>query len=163
MFGSNMQEVLDYLDKLNIKYEIVNHPEAFTTEEADKYVEGMEGVLTKSIFMAGKKDRKFYLFIMDDKKRLDIKKISEFLDDKLHFASEETLMKKLGLKQGYVSLFGLLNNKDHDILIYIDKEILDEKIITFNPNVNTATLFMSVDDMFKFIEDLDYNYIIMDL
>lgn len=156
-----MNEVYNYLDKLKIKYEVVNHPAATTTEEADKYVEGKEGVLTKTLFMAGKKDRKFYMFIMDDNKKLDIKKMSELVEDKIHFGKEEHLKEKLGLKPGTVSLFGLLNNTDHDINIYIDEEILTEKIITFHPNENTATIFISIDDMFKVLDDLKYEYTII--
>lgn len=157
-----MDKVLNYLKDMNIDYEIVNHPVATTTEEADKFVEGKEGVLTKSLFMSGKKDRNFYLFIMDDKKMLDIKKMSELVSDKLHFAKEEHLQEKMGLKPGVVSLFGLLNNKEHDIKIYIDKEIMSEKIITFHPNVNTATLFIKIDDMFKILNNLNYEYTIID-
>ena len=156
-----MNEVYNYLDKLKIKYEVVNHPAATTTEEADKYVEGKEGVLTKTLFMAGKKDRKFYMFIMDDNKKLDIKKMSELVEDKIHFGKEEHLKEKLGLKPGTVSLFGLINNTDHDINIYIDEEILTEKIITFHPNENTATIFISIDDMFKVLDDLKYEYTII--
>lgn len=153
-----MDRVFKYLESINIKYDIIYHPAVLTTKKADEYIEGKEGVPSKTILMAGKKDRKFYLFIMDDKKRLDIKKMNELVEDKLHFAKEEHLMEKMGLKPGSVSIFGLLNNKDHDINIYIDKEILDEKIITFHPNENTATLFISIDDMFKFLKELKYEY-----
>ena len=58
----NMDSVFKYLDNLNIKYEVVYHPAVITTDEADKYVEGKEGVLTKTLFMAGKKDRNFCFF-----------------------------------------------------------------------------------------------------
>ena len=37
----------------------------------------------------------------------------------------------MNLKFGVVSLFGLLNNKDKDIKVSIDKELLNEDIITF--------------------------------
>jgi len=33
-----MKEVFDYLNNLDIKYHIGNHPAAYTTEEADKYM-----------------------------------------------------------------------------------------------------------------------------
>lgn len=158
-----MQEVFDFLDKINIKYEIVNHPAALTTEEADKYVEGKEGVLSKTMFMSGKKDRNFYLFVMDDSKRMDLKKINEIVDDKLHFGKEEYLIEKMNLMPGTVSIFGLLNNKEHDIKVYIDKDILNEKRITFHPNVNTSTIFISIDDMFKFLNEIGYDYKIVDL
>ena len=158
-----MKEVFDYLDNLGIKYDIVNHPAVFTTEEADKYIEGMEGVPSKTMFMAGKKDRNFYLFIMDEKKRLDIKKLSLLIGDRLHFGKEEDLKNKMGLVPGMFSLFGLLNNKEHDIKVYIDKDIKLEKIITFHPNDNRATIFISVSDMFNILDDLDYRYELIEL
>lgn len=158
-----MKEVFDYLDSLGIKYDIVNHPAAFTTEEADKYIEWMEGVPSKTMFMAGKKDRNFYLFIMDENKRLDIKKLSNLIGDRLHFGKEDDLKRKMGLVPGMVSLFGLLNNKEHDIKVYIDKDVNSERLITFHPNDNRATIFISINDMFKVLDDLDYDYKILDL
>ncbi|MGM9878710.1 MAG: YbaK/EbsC family protein [Bacilli bacterium] len=157
-----MDKVFNFLDTIDVKYEIVYHPAVFSTEEADKFVEGKEGVLSKTLFMAGKKDHKFYLFIMDDSKRLDIKKMSKLVDDKLHFAKEEHLMKKMGLKPGVVSIFGLLNNDEHDINIYIDKEVMSERIITFYPNDNTATIFISTEDMIKYFDKLKYKYNIIE-
>ena len=158
-----MKKVLEYLKNKKMKYEIIYHPPAITTEEADKYIEGKEGIRSKTMFMANKKDKKFYLIIMDDSKRLDIKKMNEIINDKLHFAKEIQLIEKLGLKPGTVSIFGLLNNKDHDINIYIDKEIMNEKLITFHPNDNTATIFITVEDMLKIFDDLDYNYEVIEL
>ena len=158
-----MKKVLEYLKNKKMKYEIIYHPPAITTEEADKYIEGKEGIRSKTMFMANKKDKKFYLIIMDDSKRLDIKKMNEIINDKLHFAKEEQLIEKLGLKPGTVSIFGLLNNKDHAINIYIDKEIMNEKLITFHPNDNTATIFITVEDMLKIFDDLDYNYEVIEL
>lgn len=158
-----MKKVLEYLKNKKMKYEIIYHPPAITTEEADKYIEGKEGIRSKTMFMANKKDKKFYLIIMDDSKRLDIKKMNEIINDKLHFAKEGQLIEKLGLKPGTVSIFGLLNNKDHDINIYIDKEIMNEKLITFHPNDNTATIFITVEDMLKIFDDLDYNYEVIEL
>lgn len=157
-----MDFVLQYLDDLKIEYEIVYHPAVFTTEEADKYVEGMDGVLSKTMFMAGKKDRNFYLFIMDELKKLDIKKMNNIIDDKLHFGKEKDLMDKMKLKPGSVSIFGLLNNSEHDINIYIDKDVINEEKITFHPNDNTATIFITIKDMLKFLDSLDYKYHIID-
>lgn len=95
--------------------------------------------------------------------KVDIKKISEIVGERLHFGKEEHLKEKMNLVPGMVSLFGLINNKDHDIKIYIDKEILNEKKITFHPNDNTATMFIKIDDMFKFIKNLDYEYCLIDM
>ena len=69
----------------------------------------------------------------------------------------------MNLKFGVVSLFGLLNNKDKDIKVYIDKELLNEDIITFHPNDNTAIVFIKIKDMFKFIDNLGFTYEIIDM
>ena len=158
-----MKEVKNFLDNLNIKYDIVNHPAVFTADEADKYIEGMDGVPSKTMFLAGKKDKNFYLFVLNDTKRLDIKKLNNLIGDKLHFGKEDDLKQKMNLVPGMVSIFGLLNNKDHDIKVFIDKAITYENIITFHPNDNTATMFISVNDMYKFLNTLDYKYEIIDM
>ncbi len=64
----------------------------------------------------------------------------------------------MGLAPGIVSLFGLLNDKDHEINVFIDEEIIKEKTITFHPNDNTATIFIGMSNMFKILEDLNYDY-----
>ncbi len=158
-----MNEVKAFLKKLNINYDIVYHPAAWTTDDADKYIEGLDGVRTKTMFMAGKKDRNFYLIILDEDKRLDIKGLSEVIGDRLHFGKEEHLKEKMNLVPGMVSLFGLLNNNEHDIKVYIDKEIINENLITFHPNDNTATIFISIDDMFKVLNELNYDFEIIDI
>jgi len=158
-----MNEVKDFLKNLNINYDIVYHPAAWTTADADKYIEGLDGVRTKTMFMAGKKDRNFYLIILDEDKRLDIKGLSEVIGDRLHFGKEEHLKEKMNLVPGMVSIFGLLNNNEHDIKVYIDKEITDKNLITFHPNDNTATIFISIDDMFKVLDELKYDFEIIDI
>ena len=71
------QQVKDKLDELGISFDVVEHPPAFTTEQADSYIEGLEGVRTKSMFLTNKKKTKFYLLIMDDKKPLDMDDFKE--------------------------------------------------------------------------------------
>ena len=158
------QMVYDALNKLEIPYEIVEHPPALTTEEADGYIEGKEGVRTKTLFLCNKKGNVFYLVIMDDSKRLDMEKLAGILNEsRVRFGSSEKLMAKMSLPPGVVSLFGLLNNTDHDIKVYLDKEILSEKIMTFHPNDNTKTIFIKTEDMYKFITSSSYEYTVIEL
>ena len=44
------QNLLNTLTELHIDYKLVNHPAADSTEEADKYIEGYNGVRTKLYF-----------------------------------------------------------------------------------------------------------------
>ncbi|ASS40920.1 prolyl-tRNA editing protein [Eubacterium minutum ATCC 700079] len=149
--------VADKLKELNIQYQLVEHEPALTTEQADKFIEGIEGVRTKTMFLTNKKKKKFYLVIMDDAKRLDMNKFKNIVEEKqIKMASEDTLFEKMLLPPGVVSPFGLLNNKDKDIQIYFDKEIMNEDRMSFHPNTNEKTIFIRTDDLFKFIEAIGF-------
>ena len=103
------------LDSLGIEYEIVEHPPALTTEQADSFIEGIEGVRTKTMFLTNKKKTAWYLVIMDDGKRLDMEAFSGIAGEKrVKMASENSLFDKMMLPPGVVSPFGLLNNEDKE-------------------------------------------------
>lgn len=135
----------------------MEHEPALTTEQADSFIEGIEGVRTKTMFLTNKKKTEFYLLIMDDKKRLDMDKFKEIVASKqIKMASENSLFEKMTLPPGVVSPFGLLNNEDKDIKVYIDKEIEGEERMCFHPNTNEKTIFLKTVDLLKFIESIDY-------
>lgn len=101
---------------------------------------------------------------MNDRKQLDMKKFGEIIEQKnIRFAFAEKLEEKMSLFPGGISLFGLINGTKHDIQIYLDKEMLSEKILIFLANRNIKTVFISTEDMYKFITLLDYEYTIVDL
>ncbi|MDU7649698.1 MAG: prolyl-tRNA synthetase associated domain-containing protein [Anaerococcus vaginalis] len=152
------------LNELEIDFKIVDHPPATTTELADKYIEGHDGVRTKSMFLTDRKKKNFYLVILDDYKRLDMDRFKDIVGEKkVKMASENSLMEKMKLPAGTVSPFGLLNNEDHDIKFFMDKEIVDEEIMTFHPNINEKTLFLKTKDLFKYLDNIGYEVNIIEL
>ncbi|MCQ9209344.1 prolyl-tRNA synthetase associated domain-containing protein [Granulicatella seriolae] len=152
------------LENLDIPYEIVEHPPALTTEEADQFIVGIEGVRTKSMFLTNKKKTAYYLLIMDDTKRLDMDKFKDLVSaNRIKMASSDSLAEQMKLPPGVVSIFGLLNNDSKNIQVYFDKEILSEPRMSFHPNVNTKTIFLSTQDVLKFIQAIGYDYTIIDL
>lgn len=156
--------VKNKLDELNIEFKIVEHPPALTTEEADKFIEGHEGVRTKSMFLTDRKKRNFYLVILDDYKRLDMDLFKDIVcEKKVKMASEKSLMEKMKLPAGTVSPFCLLNNEDHDVKFFMDKEISDQEIMTFHPNTNEKTLFIKTKDLYKFLDNIGYEVNIIEL
>ena len=157
-------KVKEYLNSMGIQFKIVEHEPAYTTEEADKYIEGHDGVRTKTMFICNKKKTNYYMIIMDDTKRLDMNKFKEIVSEKqMKMTSEESLKEKLGIKTGMVSPFGLLNNDEKDVKIYMDKEIITEEIMRFHPNDNTKTLFITTKDLFKYFENIGYEINIIEL
>ena len=116
------------------------------------------------MFICNKKKTNYYMIIMDDSKRLDMNTFKEIVSEKQRkMASEEALKQKLGTEAGMVSPFGLLNNEEKDVKIYIDKEIITEEIMTFHPNDNTKTLFISTKDLLKYFDSIGYEVNIIEL
>ena len=68
-----MEEVKEVLDKMNINYDIIFHPAVTTVEEAKKYIEGINVIPTKTMFMEDKSSKKFYLFVLPADKKLNLK------------------------------------------------------------------------------------------
>ena len=145
------QKVVDQLNELGIPFQIVEHEPVLTTEQADRFIEGIEGVRTKTMFLTNKKKRNFYLVIIDDAKRLDMDVFKEIVEEnRIKMASAETLNDKMMLLPGTVSPFGLLNNRDKDIQVYFDQEIVSEERMCFHPNTNEKTIFINTQDLLSY-------------
>lgn len=158
------KKVTALLSDLDIPFEMIEHPPAFTTEEADRFIEGIEGARTKSMFLTNKKKTVFYLLIMDDARQLDMNAFKDIVEtSRIKMASPDALMEKLKLTPGAVSIFGLLNNTNRDVQVYFTREVLSEARMSFHPNINTKTIFLNTSDVLKVVEALDYAYTVIDL
>jgi len=58
-------------------------------------------------------------------------------------------MELMKLEPGSVSPMGLINDKEHQIIVLIDQEIWNAEIVSFHPNVNTASLEMKKEMFHK--------------
>ncbi len=141
------------LDELGIKYEYHEHPPGPTVEEALKYWKDIDSAHCKNIFFRNHKGNRHYLVISDHRYQLDIRDLEQRLKQgKLTFASPQRLMKHLGLEGGSVSLFGLINDAEDHVYLFIDENLLKAERVSFHPNINTASLVISVEDMKRFLE-----------
>ncbi|MBT5016642.1 prolyl-tRNA synthetase associated domain-containing protein [Candidatus Peregrinibacteria bacterium] len=147
-----MTNVQQFLEENNIEYILHKHPAVFTCEEAEKHCGNIPGLPCKNLVLKdGKKN--FFMVILPAVKRLDFKKIAQTVEaKKVSFASAEALDQLLGLEVGSVSPFGLLNDQGKKVRLFIDEEVVKAKIVSFHPNVNTATLELRNKDFFKFLE-----------
>ena len=154
------QRDYDALNKLGIKYEVVEHEPVHTMEDMDRLGLPEKGTLCKNLFLRDSKGKRHFLVTCDEKKKVDLKSLGRALGaGNLSFASEERLEQYLGLKQGSVSPFGLMNDTDHAVEFFIDKDLSSCKSLGIHPLENTATVFLSFKDLDKFLWDLDVDVI----
>jgi len=152
------KKVFDFLKQNEIEYKLHEHHAVFTCEEAEEHCGHIPGIHSKNLFLKSRKPDKYYLVILPEYKRLDLKKMEDILGVKLSFAAEKYLISILGLKQGSVSPFGLINDTEKITSLYIDEDVLNSDIISYHPNVNTATLELTQDNFRKYLGCLDLEY-----
>lgn len=149
----NEKKVYDVLSLLEIPYIRYEHIPVFTIPEIDDLKLEMEGEHCKNLFVRNHNGHEHYLVLVSQEKRADLKDIAKQINSsRLSFASEERLMKYLGLTPGSVTPFGLLNDEEKKVKVLIDEDLKKSDYIIFHPNVNTASISITYADLIKFIQ-----------
>jgi len=152
-------ELYALLDHLQIPYEYIEHPPVPTVEEAMKYWSGIDSGHCKNLFFRNHKGDRHYLVILYYSFKLNIRELEQKLrQGKLSFASDRRLMQYLGLTPGSVSPFGLINDQEHHVHLFIDKTLLSHERLSFHPNTNTASLIIPREGFFRFLEHSGNTY-----
>lgn len=139
-------ELYALLDEHGIPYEVSQHQAVMTVAEAAAVVPS-RATPTKNLFLRDSRKREFFLVVADTTTTVDLKTLHHRLGTRrLSFASAEQLTERLGLQQGSVTPFGILNDETHAVTLVFD-ETLAHKRIDAHPLVNTATLFVELDDV----------------
>ncbi len=146
-------KLYEFLNNNNIEFEYYEHPPAPTVEIAAKYWKDLEATHCKNLFFRNHKGNKHFLVILEHTRILDIRNLEQKLKQgKLSFASEKRMEKYLGIKPGSVSPFGLINDENTHVHLFLDENLRNSEKISFHPNENTASLVIKYSDFIKFIE-----------
>lgn len=145
--------VFKKLNDLGIQYELFEHPPLDTIEIALKYWKDIDATHCKNLFFRNHKGNRHYLVIIQDTTAFSIHSLEQKLKQgKLTFGSPKRLIKYLGVKPGSVSPFGLLNDEDQHIYLFLDQQLKESEKISFHPNDNTASLVLSYPDFLRYLE-----------
>jgi Ala-tRNA(Pro) deacylase len=140
------------LAELAVPYERYEHPPVATVEEANKYWGAIDAVHCKNLFLRNQKGNRHYLVIIEQAKRADLRAVANQIGDgKLSFGSPERLMTYLGVMPGSVSPFGLINDREHHVRVYLDRVLRSARRISFHPNINTITLTLAYRDFERYL------------
>ena len=64
----------------------------------------------------------------------------------------------LGLTPGSVSPFGLINDTENHVHLFLDENLKNEKMLSFHPNDNHATVVISQEMFMKYLEGSGNGY-----
>ena len=152
------------LNELHISYEYIEHPPAPTIEIAKQYWAGHDAQHCKNLFFRNHKGNRHYLVILNCDQDMAIHDIEKQLHQgKLSFASEARMDKYLGVKPGSVTPFGLINDEEHHVTVFLDKTLQQAEKLSFHPCINTASLIIKREDLIKFLDYCGNQYIWMEV
>ena len=153
------QVVFDYLDRHGLRYEYYEHPETPTIDIAKQYWRNDGSKHCKNLFFRNHKGNRHYLVVFDCEQSLAIHDLEHRLHQgKLSFASEQRMERYLGLKPGSVSPFGLINDKENHVHLFLDVKLKEQKLLSFHPNDNTGTVVISLQDFLSYLDGVGNSY-----
>lgn len=146
-------KVFALLNSLSIEYTVSNHSAAFTIEDIDNLNLSQYGHVCKNLFLRDAKGHRHFLVVVYKDKQVDLQKLQDHLGcSRLGFASEERLKKYLQLSKGEVSPLGILNDDDLHVEVVVDNDLIRMEPLGFHPNDNTATVWITFNDLKRVIE-----------
>ena len=144
--------VYDFLDKLGIQYQRIDHEAAMTMEaceEIDRAL-GDNTTICKNLFLCNRQETDFYLLLMPGDKPFKTKDLSAQIHSaRLSFAKPEYMEKYLDITPGSVSVLGLMNDSEKKVQLLIDEDVMKEPYFGCHPCINTSSLKFSTEDLMQ--------------
>ena len=164
MENERINKVLDYLNANGFEYSWYTHSEAPTIEIARQYWKQDGSKHCKNLFFRNHKGNRHYLVVLDCERDLDIHDLEKRLHQgKLSFASPQRMEKYLGLQPGSVSPFGLINDTENHVHLFLDQNLRDETSLSFHPNDNHATVVIETPEFMRYLNAVGNSYEFIEL
>ncbi|MBR7102962.1 MAG: prolyl-tRNA synthetase associated domain-containing protein [Tidjanibacter sp.] len=153
------QKVFDWLDSHSISYTWYEHPEAPTIEIARQYWHADGSKHCKNLFFRNHKGNRHYLVVFDCDRSMAIHDLEHLLHQgKLSFASPERMERWLGLRPGSVSPFGLINDPENHVHLFLDESLREQSSLSFHPNDNRATVVIAREEFERYLSLVGNTY-----
>lgn len=132
------------------------HPPFFTVEDGRDWHHRIPGLHCKNLFI---KDRKggFWLVVLPANKRADLGWVEKTLGaPRFSFARPDALQAVLELAPGSVTPFGLINDRQRQVTVVLDQDMLDAEWMNVHPLHNAASTTLRSADLLRFVRALGY-------
>jgi len=156
-------DLLAYLDGLGVRYEIYDHDPIFTVEEGLHLKASIPGVHCRNLFLRDKKKRMF-LVVAANETQIDLKKLADVIGaGRLSFGSGDRLWEYLGIRQGSVNPFCVMNDTGNAVQVVLDAAMMEADLVNYHPMDNAQTIGLSPADLLTFMENSGNAYEVLDL
>jgi aspartyl-tRNA synthetase len=147
-----VEQIKGILEQNNVQFQLVEHAEVRTSEEAakirgTKLSEGAKAMVIKSKVY----DSKYAMIVLPADKQLDLASVSKILGEEYEIAPKDEVEQVTGVKMGGVPPFGRLFRLE----TYFDVEIGSEERIAFNCGRRDRSIIMKSSDLIKLAQPND--------
>ena len=140
--------VYDFLDRLGISYQRIDHDAAMTMEACAAIDAALEATICKNLLLCNRQNTEFYLLLMPGDKAFKTSVLSKQIgSSRLSFAAPEYMEQFLDITPGSLSILGLMNDKEHRVHLLIDEDVLNGEYIGCHPCINTSSLRLRTADL----------------
>lgn len=155
----------DFLDRLDIPYQRTDHEPADNMEACNVIDAVLGVVICKNLFLCNRQKTNFYLLMMPGDKKFKTKELSSQINSsRLSFAEAEDMLKYLDIEPGAVSIMGLMNDKQKQVQLLIDEDVLKGEYLGCHPCVCTSSLKLKTADVIeKFLPETGHDYKVVHL
>ncbi len=153
--------VYDLLDRLHVDYQRVDHEAADTMEACLAIDEVLApAVICKNLFLTNSAKTEYYLLMLREDKKFKTAEVSKQIgSSRMSFAGPDKMAELLDITPGSVSVLGLMNDREHQVKLLVDEDILRSEWFGCHPCVNTSSLRFRTADLFeKILPELGYDY-----
>ena len=138
----------DFLDKLGIAYQRIDHAPAMTMEVCAAIDEVLDATICKNLLLCNRQCTSFYLLMIPGNKHFKTTELSHQIgSSRLSFAAPEYMEAFLDITPGSLSILGLMNDKDMKVQLLIDEDVLKGEYIGCHPCINTSSIRIKTADL----------------
>lgn len=158
------EAIYDELDVLQISYLRVDHEHADTMQDCQIVERVLGSKVCKNLLLCNRQKTQYYLLMMPGDKPFKTKDLSAQLGvARLSFADPEAMERLLHTTPGSVSALELLFDRAHEVILVIDRELLQDSCISGHPGISTSTLRLFREDMLRYLTEVEHSPVYVDL
>lgn len=161
------KQVYELLDNLGMEYWHTDHPdaEAYTMEACREIDAVLEATVCKNLFLTNRQHTQRYLLMMPGEKPFKTKEITAQIHSaRLSFGTPEEMEELIGCTPGSASVLGLMNDRDNQVQLLVDRDLLKGEFLGAHPCINTSSLKLRTQEVFgRFLEAVKHDMLLVEL
>lgn len=159
-----MTNIYRLMEENGIEYEKHDHPPVYTVADVRRLIPDLPGAKTKNLFLRAKKEKRLFMVVVPDDKRVDLKLLPRSLGcHRISFGSPKRLMRYLGVEPGSVSLLAIANDTDNAVEVFVDSALWSSAAFQFHPLINTSTLVITKNGIERFLAVTGHDATVIDI